>query len=120
MRANARRGLLHAHSVVGCLHEQVDGRPEIERHLLDIACFECAYFHHLGEHGFVVAQLPGDEKLVVHLGSALVAGLCVNAGVGLLVLFRTNRDFNENLKIMALMLVVGFVIGCGVEALHLL
>lgn len=53
-------------------------------------------------------------------GSALVAGLCVNAGVGLLVLFRTNRDFNENLKIMALMLVVGFVIGCGVEALHLL
>ncbi len=53
-------------------------------------------------------------------GSALVSGLCVNAGIGLLVLFRTNRDFNENLKIMAVLLVMGVLTGFIVEALGLL
>ena len=64
-----------------------------------------------------VTQLYLDGLLS---GSALVSGLCVNAGIGLLVLFRTNRDFNENLKIMAVLLVMGVLTGFVVEALGLL
>ena len=52
-------------------------------------------------------------------GSALIAGLSVNAGIGLLVLFRTNRDVNENLKIMAVLLAMGVLAGFAVEALGL-
>ena len=49
-------------------------------------------------------------------GGALMAGLAVNAGIGLVVLFRTNRDFNENLKIMGVLLVAGVLAGVLVGA----
>lgn len=49
-------------------------------------------------------------------GGALIAGLTVNSGVGLLVLFRTNRDINENLKIMGILVLVGILAGCIVQA----
>lgn len=52
-------------------------------------------------------------------GGALVSGLTVNSGIGLIVLFRTNRDFNENLRIMAVMLVVGVLAGWVVQLLGL-
>ena len=50
---------------------------------------------------------------------ALICGLCVNAGIGLLVLFRTNRDPAENIKIMAFLYVASLLVGgivqtCGV------
>lgn len=41
----------------------------------------------------------------------MMAGLFVNAGVGLLVLFRTNRHLSENLKITALLYAGG--VACG-------
>lgn len=41
----------------------------------------------------------------------MMAGLMVNAGVGLLVLFRTNRHTRENLKITAMLYVAG--VACG-------
>lgn len=53
-------------------------------------------------------------------GGALVCGLCVNAGIGLLVLFRTNRDIAENLKIMAVMFAMSLVAGFIVQAAGLL
>nr|MCR5717140.1 arsenic efflux protein [Lachnospiraceae bacterium] len=43
---------------------------------------------------------------------ALMAGLLVGAGVGLLVLARVNRHVKENLKIIGLLYVIG--VGCGV------
>lgn len=47
---------------------------------------------------------------------ALMSGLFVNAGVGLLILFRVNHDKKENLRIVGLLLgigiVAGIVIGC--------
>lgn len=52
-------------------------------------------------------------------GGALVSGLTVNAGIGLIVLFRTNRDFNENLRIMAVMLAVGVLAGWVIQLVGL-
>ncbi|MDR0975027.1 MAG: arsenic efflux protein [Ruminococcus sp.] len=43
-------------------------------------------------------------------GSA-VAGLCSGAGVGILVLFRTNKDIKENILIVGLLYVIGVVSG---------
>lgn len=42
---------------------------------------------------------------------ALMSGLFVNAGIGLLVLFRVNHHKEENLKIVALLLAIGIVAG---------
>ena len=52
-------------------------------------------------------------------GGALVSGLTVNSGIGLIVLFRTNRDSNENLRIMAVMLAVGVLAGWMVQLVGL-
>ena len=43
--------------------------------------------------------------------AVLIAGLLVNAGVGLLVLFRTNKNIKENLKIVALLYFIGVISG---------
>ena len=42
---------------------------------------------------------------------ACIAGLLVSAGIGLLVLFRTNRRLGENLGIVALLLIIGILFG---------
>lgn len=52
----------------------------------------------------------------LYLGNALgygamLAGLLVNAGVGLLVLFRVNHDIKENLTILGLLYAIGVVSG---------
>ena len=48
---------------------------------------------------------------------AMMAGLLVGSGVGLLVLFRTNRNMKENLKITAMLYVMGVAGGMAVELL---
>ena len=45
----------------------------------------------------------------------LISVLCVNAGVGLLVLFKTNENKKENLKIAGLLYVIGVVSGLILE-----
>lgn len=50
------------------------------------------------------------------LGS-MMAGLLVNAGVGVLVLFRVNRHRKENLTIVALLYVIGVVAGIVLDLL---
>ena len=50
----------------------------------------------------------------------MMSGLLVNAGVGLIVLLRTNNDSRENLRICGLMLCVGIVFGLAVEFLGIL
>lgn len=47
--------------------------------------------------------------------AVLISGLCVNAGVGLLVLFKTNKNLKENLKIMALLYAIGVISGIILE-----
>lgn len=46
---------------------------------------------------------------------AMMAGLLVGSGVGLLVLFRTNKNREENLKIMAMLYVIGVFGGIMIE-----
>lgn len=47
---------------------------------------------------------------------AALAGLLTGSGVGVLVLFRTNRDRKENVRILALLYAVGAIVGVGAEA----
>ena len=47
---------------------------------------------------------------VISLG-AMMSGLLVGAGVGLLVLFRVNPDKKENLKIVGILYVIGVLTG---------
>ena len=53
-------------------------------------------------------------KNVISLG-AMMSGLLVGAGVGLLVLFKINDNIKENLKITALLYTIGAVAGTFIE-----
>lgn len=48
-------------------------------------------------------------------GGAMMSGLTVNAGIGLIVLFRTNNDSRENMRICGLLIAVGIIVGLLVE-----
>ena len=48
---------------------------------------------------------------------AALAGLLAGSGVGLLVLFRTNHDRKENMKILGLLYGIGVGVGIGAEFL---
>lgn len=47
--------------------------------------------------------------------SIMIAGLLVNAGVGLLVLFRVNRNLKENIKITTILYGIGVISGIILE-----
>ena len=51
---------------------------------------------------------------VISLG-AMMSGLLVGAGVGLLVLFRVNPDKKENLKIVGILYVIGVLMGSVID-----
>lgn len=51
---------------------------------------------------------------VVSFG-ALVAGLCTGAGVGLMVLFRTNKNYKQNFAIMGIMYVAAVASGLIIQ-----
>lgn len=56
----------------------------------------------------VITQLYLDG--LMSFGS-MMAGLLTNAGVGLLILFRINRNLKENFGIVGILLVVGIIVG---------
>lgn len=62
----------------------------------------------------VLTQLYLDLNGAMSFGTML-AGLLVNAGVGLLVLFRVNHDKKDNLKIVGLLYLIGVVSGIVLE-----
>lgn len=43
--------------------------------------------------------------------ATMIAGLLVNTGVGLLILFRTNKDLKDNIKITVLLFAIGVIFG---------
>lgn len=49
----------------------------------------------------------------------MIAGLLVGAGIGLLVLFRENKDVRENIKVVALLYGIGVLFGILLEAVGL-
>ena len=48
----------------------------------------------------------------------LISGLLVNAGIGLLVLFRTNKDLKQNIKIVSLLYFIGVFSGILLEIVY--
>ena len=59
----------------------------------------------------VSVLLTGLYTKGVLSAGALLAGLCVNGGVGLLVLFRLNKDSRDNLRIVSILYVCGVLTG---------
>ena len=55
------------------------------------------------------------EKVIS--ASALISGLLVGAGVGLAVLFKTNKGIKENIKVIAILYVIGVISGLGIQLL---
>lgn len=55
------------------------------------------------------------EKVIS--ASALISGLLVGAGVGLAVLFKTNKGIKENIKVIAILYLIGVIAGLGIQLL---
>lgn len=47
----------------------------------------------------------------------MIAGLLVNSGIGVLVLFKVNKDNKENLKILGILYLVGITAGIVLDLL---
>lgn len=62
----------------------------------------------------VITQLYLDGAMSL---GAMMSGLLVGAGVGLIVLFRTNDSLKENLTMTAILYVIGVVAGIGIDFL---
>ena len=50
---------------------------------------------------------------------AMMAGLLVSAGVGILVLFKTNRSIRQNMTILGLLYVIGITAGFVIDLLQI-
>lgn len=66
--------------------------------------------------GFIPNCVPSVILTELYLNGTLsfasiIAGLCTNAGMGLIVLFRVNKNVRENLQIMGLLYLVAVVSG---------
>ena len=53
-------------------------------------------------------------------GASLIAGLLTGAGVGLIILFRTNKSIKENITIVGLLYVIGVISGIVLQAIGIL
>lgn len=60
----------------------------------------------------VLTQLYLEQ--VISLGS-MIGGLLVGSGIGILVLFRVNKDLKDNLKILALLYLIGVICGIVID-----
>ena len=63
---------------------------------------------------FSVEELSRYLEKVISLGS-MIAGLLTGAGVGLAVLFKTNKRLKENIFITVLMYCIGVISGITIE-----
>ena len=62
----------------------------------------------------VITQLYLDGAMSL---GAMMSGLLVGAGVGLIVLYRTNDSLRENLKITVILYVIGVAAGIAIDFL---
>lgn len=64
----------------------------------------------------IISQLYVEKVISAAI---MISGLLVNAGVGLLVLFRVNRNWKENIKVTAILYGIGVVSGIILEFIGL-
>ena len=48
---------------------------------------------------------------------SMIAGLLVNSGVGILVLFKANKNYKENFQILGILYVVAIISGISLDLL---
>ena len=53
-------------------------------------------------------------------GASLIAGLLTGAGVGLIILFRTNKNIKENIAIVGLLYAIGVLSGIVLQAIGII
>lgn len=93
------------------------GEAHIEALLLSNSIFQPALAALIGLIPNCAASIVLTEMFVngaLSLG-ALIAGLCTGAGVGLVVLFRTNKNMIDNFKIVGILYVIGTLCGMIVQ-----
>ena len=56
---------------------------------------------------------------IISLGS-MIAGLLANSGIGLIVLFKLNKNKKENLKIVLILSIVGIISGILIDAIKII
>ena len=126
----------HCHCEKGVLHSALTHTLHIAAFILVVSFVLNLVMHTVGEEALgnlvlnrpiigqiaaaVIGLIPNCASSVVLTQlyvkgamtfGALMSGLFVNAGVGLLILFRVNRDKKENLRIVGLLLGIGIVAG---------
>ena len=126
----------HCHCEKGVLHSALTHTLHIADFILVVSFVLNLVMHTVGEEALgnlvlnrpiigqiaaaVIGLIPNCASSVVLTQlyvkgamtfGALMSGLFVNAGVGLLILFRVNRDKKENLRIVGLLLGIGIVAG---------
>lgn len=52
--------------------------------------------------------------------ASIIAGLCSGSGIGIAVLFKENKNIKENFKILALVYVIGVLVGLLIELLGII
>lgn len=90
------------------------GLEAISRYLLQGSIFQPFFAALIGMVPNCAASVLLTE---LYLGGTLsfasvISGLCTNAGVGLVVLFRVNKNLRENLKILGLLYGIAVLAGC--------
>ena len=64
----------------------------------------------------IIAQMYLENVISA---ATMISGLLVGAGVGIAVLFRTNKGIKENIKITALLYSIGAIVGIVLELIGL-
>lgn len=93
------------------------GEEVLESILLTNSVFQPALAALIGMIPNCAASIILTEMFIagnLSLGS-LIAGLCTGAGIGLVVLFKANKNFMDNLKILGILYVMGTLCGILVQ-----
>ncbi len=97
------------------------GEDNISKIFLDVPVLGCAASALVGLIPNCAASVVITELYLAGVISsgAMLSGLLTGCGIGLLVLFRTNKNLRENIKITAIMYAFGVAVGSVAELIGL-